>query len=40
MSFAQPLGRFSIYAVGVLPTSVSNVTPLAGGFHFRFTTSD
>jgi hypothetical protein len=38
MSFAQPLGHFSDYAVGVLPASVSNVSPLAGGFHFRFTT--
>lgn len=39
MSFAQPVGWLSAYgAAGVLPASVSNVSPVAAAFHFRFTT--
>ena len=39
MSFGQPVGWLSTYgSAGMLPLSVSNVSPVAGAFHFRFTT--
>lgn len=40
MSFGQPVGWLSAYgSAGVLPPSVSNVSPIAAAFHFRFTTT-